>query len=259
MVRACVLALLLAYAAALSWRAPAPQLPEGQPASAWPSPQAHWSTELICVDADNGQRAIVGGAVVDGGLVEHAALFTTADGGASWQAMGPALSGGRFLAIARQAKDIWAIGHDDDRHGGALFALRSTDGMYWRRHLLDTTPFPGFALNHARLTVINPEHAVATGAFSSRPGERASFTTADGGRHWQFRLARSAPNFDRDRESVTTASGWSWRLRDGIVERRGPGDDQWIPTRSQPLDGVAATDLSPYTAMLGNQTPRSAR
>lgn len=255
MARLVVFALIAAYIAALSWRAPAGTMPPapreavaGDLAEPWPTPDADWSIDLVGVDAADAETAVVAGAVVDGVHLAHAALFRTTDGGASWHTFGPAIPYARFLAVHRDGDEHWIVGHDTADLGGALFTLRSHDSRHWQRLPLPTYPYPQRRLTHARITVIDPDHAVITGAFNGEPGDRAAYVTDDGGQHWTFSRARSAPRFDRDREAITTRTGWSWRLRDGIVERRGPDGQQWIPTRAQPFDGVSTREVPPFTA-----------
>jgi photosystem II stability/assembly factor-like uncharacterized protein len=220
-------------------------------ATTWPSSAMSSLPDLRTLDASDGEHAVVGGALIDGDQVLHSCLFQTADGGRSWQPLGPAMSGSRILAVHGQHGAVWAIGHEDERSSGALFTLRSEDGgQHWQRFAIDTSPFPGQQLRHGDLLFLDREHGVLDGRFVHREDEEASFVTTDGGEHWQFAQARSAvarPSMDR--EHITTRDGWAWRLRDGIVERRGPQDNWWIPTESQPMGGNGAVEL-PYTARL---------
>lgn len=260
--------MLLGYALALCWRQvlptpdpvpPTVETPSSQSpsqastiparmAAAWPESAITLTPDLRTIDARGEHHALVGGALVDGDQVVHACLFHTADGGRSWLPLGPAHPGARILAVHQDAGTLWAVGHEDERGGGRLFTLRSRDhGRSWQRFTLDTDPYPGARMHAGDLLFLDPEHGVLSARFDARDGERALFVTRDGGRSWRFSRARSGGEPAPDRSHVASADGWSWRLRDGIVERRGPDDSWWIPTRSQPMGAGPAGDL-PYTA-----------
>lgn len=258
--------MIIAYAAAITWRASPTSPPEStsatpqadiQPialqvaheATPWPAARFSAAPDLRAIDAHDEQHAVVGGALVDGDQVIHACLFRTADGGRTWAPLGPAHDGARFLAVHQAHGLLWAIGHEDERRGGALFTVRSEDnGRSWRSSAITTEPYPAHRMRQGELLFLDRDHGVLSGRFVEREGERALFVTADGGDSWSFAQARSAAADQRfDREHVATADGWSWRLRDGIIERRGPDDSWWIPTETQPMGAGPAGDL-PYTA-----------
>lgn len=182
-----------------------------------------------CLDALNGDCAIVGGVCTD----RSSAIYTTVDGGASWSRIAADLPRSSVLAVHWGISgDLWAVLSIDDQHVVVLHRTVSDDA--WSRTELPTDLI-GSGLPLAA-TVLAPSgvQACVGLTLSDRPEGILWISTSDAGQSWQrdsFRLGSLDLN---EATSVLTPSDWSWRICDRRIWRRNPQAEVWIPTSAQP-------------------------
>jgi hypothetical protein len=138
-----------------------------------------------------------------------AQMLMSADGGASWQKRGPALSGSEFLFARTSGGSIWAAGEHTAEGGAVDPFLVTPDGAV---HVI--AEGPGELVDVAAGTGDElTAHVRRTGPHGEKqPGGSRVYVSHDGGRTWSPAGARDragAQKFAR----VTARSG-NWRLLD---------------------------------------------
>ena len=218
------------------------------PAHEWPEPIDGSTVEFTCIKALSQHHAIVGGALMIGGLTLHSCLFETTDGGSSWNPLGPAVEGARIVAIdCDRGGNVWALGHQVDAITPLPFMLHRSKAGAWKQNELGHDTVLDQDVTSGRITFASHESGSILLELANHA--RIWLTTADAGDHWGLSGIETGTGLGHPSNSIDH-KGWAWRLRENTVEQRAPGA-QWVPTEGQPSDGYEAGDDVPFMAAIG--------
>ncbi len=208
----------------------------------WPEADLESTLSIDCLYGLDGQQAVIGGRVanVDPDR-DHCALFTTDDGGTSWDPLGPALPGHRVTSLfARDDGCIWALLRPTRAVAAQPLMLRTTDGgSTWARHRLD----PELAAGAAHMAIDSSGRGLLVTEPTGAANERRWFVTGDNGVSWRMVQAYHSDDVQLGGGcEVRTPGGWGWRVRDDTIYRRRP-DGPWAPVVGQPADAYLGNSI----------------
>lgn len=200
----------------------------------WPGASLSALLDLAVLSAADETVAVTGGSICDPESGdEHAGLFLTRDGGATWNSVGPAFAGRIAAAQVTTTGLLWAVVQGDGLAADAPHLWRSADfGDTW-----ECLPLPTGPLRQAWVIFDDAERGTLALRSSDAPEHRSWYATRDGGATWDHLLSVRDPSGDAagDSMELRTPTGWSWKIEAGRVWRCAPGG-VWQPTDAQPSD-----------------------